>query len=102
MLIEARGGLGVDVLNDDTSGLLSGHANGHAKPGRNARVAKAINYSYTEAHLDELVFRVPIDGKMDQCGSVATTGHPVVCSSRRRFRDSYSVIQNHDQRRQDQ
>src|SRR6266568_2064790 len=32
---------------------------------------------------------------MDQCGSIATNRHPVVCRSRGWLRDSYSAIQNY-------
>ena len=59
-------------MNDDTNGLLSSYANGHAKAGRDACVADAINYSDAETYFDE-VARFSIVGKMDQCGSLATT-----------------------------
>ena len=59
-------------MNDDTNGLLSSYANGYAKAGRDACVADAINYSDAETYFDE-VARFSILGKMDQCGSLATT-----------------------------
>jgi hypothetical protein len=101
ILIRPRDGLSVYVLNDDTNGLLSSYANGYAKAGRDACVADAINYSDAETYFDE-VARFSIVGKMDQCGSLATTGHPVVCRRRNRLRDSCSAIQNHEERRWDQ
>ena len=55
VLVNPRG-LSVDVLNDDTGGLLSSRARGHTYPIRLTHEAEASNNPRTEAHEGSLVF----------------------------------------------
>jgi hypothetical protein len=55
--------LSVDVLNDDTGGLLRSRARGHAYAVRLTHEAEANNNARTEAHKGNLFFGLSSVGK---------------------------------------
>jgi hypothetical protein len=62
VLVNPRG-LSVDILNDDTGGLLSSRARGNTYSVRLTHEAEASNNPRTEAHEGALFFGLSIVGK---------------------------------------